>query len=473
MSNINDLYKQSMLAFASYAELAPGVPSLDSLKDARMVESQATIFLNSFNVVEQYSDDATGASATVFEEIGTGVKYLAIRGTESLGDYISDLLLATVALPQLNPQYMVIEAKVAEWISTGILDSSFTITGHSLGGYLATAIGMKFNDNVSNVFTYNSPGFVSLTGNVIDIFKQSFGLGDLALIDGIFNVRGTAGISAISGLGVQLSPPILVETEYNDTLIPNHSIINVTDSLALFDFASQLDPYVTLAKLNNLVKSSGASDELEQENTLDAFRKYFGYTLPTTTREDFWWNLSQLKLIGAASELFGNVEILTSPQSLEDAKNNFESFLSIMFLSPFTLNTESGYFESIHSNLYDKWASDGLLSDEDRLVGLANYSDQFLKDRIAMLGWVNKENFSDYGDLLLSSADVSKPDSYFIDISTNKVIRLGSVFNEDSSRIHYVFGSISSDAIFGGGNQIVCTDWRGLITLSVMLEMIG
>jgi hypothetical protein len=61
-----------------------------------MTSAQATDFASKWTVVDQYSD-ASGVGATVFQEIATGTKYLAIRGTTptDIGDLNADYILAS------------------------------------------------------------------------------------------------------------------------------------------------------------------------------------------------------------------------------------------------------------------------------------------------------------------------------------------------------------------------------------------
>lgn len=112
MSNIVDLYTQSELALAAYANLTAGTPSVDELKrDAvGMSQSQAERFAECWLVLDQYTHSelipildefnqptgeyttsSNGLSVTVFQRVGTNEKYVAVRGTEfSLSDFTAD-----------------------------------------------------------------------------------------------------------------------------------------------------------------------------------------------------------------------------------------------------------------------------------------------------------------------------------------------------------------------------------------------
>jgi hypothetical protein len=193
MSDVQELYKEASLSFAAYANLFPGasgLPLIDALKEAKMSASQAADFAAKWVVIDQYID-SSGAAATVFEEIGTHKRYLAIRGTEGLGDYNADYILALGFPSYLSPQFIRLQGVVQDWLDNGTLTSGFSVTGHSLGGYLAVAVGTWFRSQAGETYTYNAPGIGGGVGNAIDAFRDVFGLSDSALVTGITNLRGT------------------------------------------------------------------------------------------------------------------------------------------------------------------------------------------------------------------------------------------------------------------------------------------
>jgi hypothetical protein len=311
MSTVQELYLQSTLAKAAYADLARGLPNEDNLRSqGGMSELQAVEFAKKWTVVDQYSD-SSGASATIFQEIWGGKKYLAIRGTESPGDFNSDYILALGFPSYLNPQFIQLCPIVQGWIDSGMLDTGFTVTGHSLGGYIAAALGTWFSSESSGIYTYNAPGLGGTVGNALDAFRAAFGFDADALVDGITNIRGTAGLSLITGLGTQLAPPQLVETEFGINPINNHSSTNLTDSLAVYSLYASLDPTLTISDLNLLIQSAGNADSNERENSLDALRKLFGQagSTPPNDGEAFWSNLVALRSVIVAKSLQGQLKV--------------------------------------------------------------------------------------------------------------------------------------------------------------------
>lgn len=160
MTAIADYLNEAELALAAYAALPLDSSGSDierALRLAGMSTAQATRFANTYTVATQYNA-GNGLSATVFTDAG-GNKYLAIRGTDDGYDLATDAFnIGLLGSTSLQPQYASLKAKVTEWLGNGTLSSSFTVTGHSLGGFLATGIAADFAGNVSHAYLYNSLG---------------------------------------------------------------------------------------------------------------------------------------------------------------------------------------------------------------------------------------------------------------------------------------------------------------------------
>jgi hypothetical protein len=88
MANIVEYFIQSELALASYANLTVGTPSTVELKrdSVGMSSTQAARFAESWTVIAQCTDPASGLSVTVFAPTNDpNARYLAIRGKENRG----------------------------------------------------------------------------------------------------------------------------------------------------------------------------------------------------------------------------------------------------------------------------------------------------------------------------------------------------------------------------------------------------
>jgi hypothetical protein len=88
MSTIQELYQQSLLAKAAYANFNayPNRP-IDALVASGMPVDQATTFVTQYRLVDQLQNTASGFSGVVFEQLnpdGTGSGHIAFapRGTE-------------------------------------------------------------------------------------------------------------------------------------------------------------------------------------------------------------------------------------------------------------------------------------------------------------------------------------------------------------------------------------------------------
>ena len=113
MSTIQDLFLQSQLAEAAYADFSsPDITVQQALQNEGFSEIQATDFLTHWSYVDQFTDsgllgltDGSGFSATLFESLDNPGQYtFAIRGSELWVDFTAaDLSLATggIAFDQL------------------------------------------------------------------------------------------------------------------------------------------------------------------------------------------------------------------------------------------------------------------------------------------------------------------------------------------------------------------------------------
>jgi pimeloyl-ACP methyl ester carboxylesterase len=291
-----------------------------------MSEIQATEFAASWTVTSQYTDPSTGLSATVFQENATGQKYLAIRGTEPSNWFqdiiINDGVIAVGYLPDALPQYNALKAQMSIWLGDGTLSNNFTVSGHSLGGYLATALTADFSTHITKTYLYNAPGLNGVLGGATAAILDAFGV--TAPIDAskVVNIKADAGISPIAGLGAQVAPTTLVNIENqlfgvsNPPGAFNHSQQVLTDSLALYQTFALLDENISISSITNVFKSASNNNELTLESLLDGLRRMIlsGSIVETQegNREKLWEHLQTLQNSGSYQSLIGKVTI-TNP----------------------------------------------------------------------------------------------------------------------------------------------------------------
>jgi len=276
----------SQAAYGIFLDKVIATTELTNSDTADMSSSQAAAFVEKWQVVAQSPYSSTGLSATVFEEINSGKKYLAIRGTEPTGsDLTADGLLAAGLPSNFNPQFIALKALLEEhWLVDGTLDGPFTVTGHSLGGYLAAAVKQSYSQ-VTEAYLYNAPGVGGLLGNLADAIGSALGLSTLSS-DNIWNLRSSEGFPVIAGLGYQLGSPVSIQTEKS---LNNHGISLLADSLAVYGAYAQAAPNLTQSQLNSLIDAFGTSAEISSnsktlEAALDALR--FIVSGPTASKTE-------------------------------------------------------------------------------------------------------------------------------------------------------------------------------------------
>lgn len=229
MATADQYFIQAELAQTAYGTYANGAidPNLLTSADVGMSLAQAQKFAETWTVIAQYTDPASGLSVTVFAPTSDpNARYLAIRGTEpALSDLNADGLLALGLPASLNPQYVALKAQIDQWRNDPAVlqGKTFSVAGHSLGGYLAAAVKQQYGSAVSDAYLYNAPGVLGPIGNILSLF----GL-DGASTTNVWNIRGSDGLSLLSGLGSALGTRVDVLTE---PALNSHSIVLLTDAL--------------------------------------------------------------------------------------------------------------------------------------------------------------------------------------------------------------------------------------------------
>jgi len=479
MNQINEYFIQAELSLAAYAILTTTIPDKTALKNAGMADAQADQFISKWLVVDQYND-ATGVSATVFQAASGGAKYLAIRGTQGLTDYLADAIILNGTPASFNPQYLVLKTQVQAWFADGTLTPGFTVTGHSLGGYLAAGLVADFGTSISHAYLYNAPG----NNSSISVIAQAMGLTATPDAGKITSLQADAGISPIAGLGNSFSPPIAIAIEdqfslnvSNVPLAMNHSQQVLSDALALYQTFAQLDPAVTTNQITQIFKSASNHNELTLEYGLDSLRKIILDNsivdiapTPEGNRDVFFTNLLDLEKAPAFKALIGKVTITAPPTSATEAHTDFGTFLSLVYLTPFALKSNDAaatvLLQSSNTQLFQQWEQDNAHTPGQT----PNYSDMWLADRAHLLTQIIHRNSVDsvmavgginetYQDMatgqLFSTTDVGNvfgpglpPDSKHI------------IFGDDNANIDILGGS-QTDHLYGGGGDDILIGNKG------------
>ncbi|MGV8894808.1 MAG: calcium-binding protein [Burkholderiaceae bacterium] len=275
MSTITEFYGQSELALAAYANLTTGVSGTaytNALTDTAvgMSATQATTFASTYTVLAQSTPATNGFSATLFLNNQTGQKTLAIRGTDiSLADFATDFVdVAILGGVFAQEQYASLNGFYQQLIVQGALTSSeaFSVSGHSLGGFMAQAFSVDHSSNVTQTYTYNAPG---IGGAVAEVLSWLGATNASIAAANILNVQAS-GPTVIAGLGTLLGNIQPVFTEGSP-----HSIIPLTDSLAIYNLLATIDPGLNLGSITNILKASSNVAANSLESAVSTLGKLF------------------------------------------------------------------------------------------------------------------------------------------------------------------------------------------------------
>lgn len=464
---ISDYLKHAELAQAAYTNLASGI--IDGLgrkelqEEAGMSLTQAQTFATNWTVIDQYTD-LSGVSATIFED-SDGNRHLAIRGTESLGDINADYILAWGFPSYLNPQFVQLRGQINTWLANGDLTSGFTVTGHSLGGYLAVAVGTWYSNVVDQTYTYNAPGLGGVVGNVFDEFRAAFGFSDTDLIPDTVNIRGSAGLSLISGLGAQLAPPVFIETEFSMNPINNHSIVTLTDALAVYNLIATIDPSVNVGVINGLFLASAAASRATLEAVVSGFGQLLveGFVPRTGTHYDSDREALYADLKSITSALGEHSGMKIAPLSTTDADGNVTTLLpfeienlartdiayryALVNLNPFAVlgADYSSFNQNGELDLYEQTTGQGL-------------TNMYLADRAEMLANLIHSNINDTTLIDGNVQYVDKQEDVTLKvISATKTV----AFNGDEGGILEGVRTNAGNRLYGGSGNDVLRGYSG------------
>ena len=404
MDQLNEYFRQAELALAAYASLSTGKPSQDELIKAGMSPTQADRFARDWRVVDQHTDALSGFSATLFQEIDAGgnpvgEKRLAIRGTNDPIDWFVDwgIFAGTGAVDQ----YRALEAYYQRLLTTGKLSGGerMSVTGHSLGGFLAQGFAVDYPGAVSQTYTYNAPG---LGGLVAEIFQALDWVQPNVPLDNIVNLRAEPGLPATASLGTVLGniQPVLIEANLNP--LHNHSIVTLTDALAIYNLLATLDPNLNskLADIGELLKAAShqAADTLEA--TLSALGKLFGKTYPATetSRDTLYVNLYDLQAAaaGVSGLTVRSLTDFTATQMAVVAQDNLAYRYALKNLNPFAVLGAD----------YSPFNQNGELDRYDPATDSGTMSAAYLEDRAKFLYGLLKANGTDTTALTVGGAEM-------------------------------------------------------------------
>lgn len=290
------------------------------------------------------------------------------------------------------------------------------------------------------------------------------------------NVIGQAAWSGLRFGEVKLLVDGFSQNDFGDT----HSLVLLVDSLSVQNTLAQLDPTVSLTTLGGIFQAAsnlkaessagtqGAAEGNVLENVINGLADLLGMGwkdgdrlkgnpdggtwADINARNAFYAKLQTVQ--DRAKALQGNVQVTAASTSGQDARNDFATFLSLIYLTPFTLKPVGdgvAALKSLQQALAEQWEADRTLSSNERAQGKGNFSDLYLADRAAMLSWKikqNRENIAD-GSTILSPAGKWE----FQDKASATTIDIGPVSGMVQRPDHYVvFGGDTADTLTGGAD---------------------
>ncbi len=288
--SIKDFYSYSELSSAAYSDLSPGVPDIKALqkKGKGMTLTQAQTFASTWTVIDQYDGTVeethtdvfgqeytliknTGLSVTLFEN-SSGEPVVAVRGTEPTdpADIITDVIdIGILGTSDHQAQYAALSTQVQKWIDDGDLQSGFAVTGHSLGGFLATNLALEYSADVTETFIYNAPGVTGVGGNILEAIANALSPGNPISIPAVLSISNiVATDDVVSSVGLSIAPPIIISVDTQSPLSA-HSIVGLTSTLAIYNLFS------TITETNDVDDFTPFLEHMSDERVLTVVNDVF------------------------------------------------------------------------------------------------------------------------------------------------------------------------------------------------------
>src|SRR5712692_3824689 len=427
MPNLDTFAKASAIAQASYAKFAddrddvdvlvvPGNADFTSSLARRVLglTSNTDPFSQGIDRVAYQPDQVNGFSATVFRTQDTGKAVLSIRGTAGPADLLQDanLVITGFASDQLislyryyrqlttpgrqSVQYTADEKTLLHrlnvpipliptlaFASNAVLDVALandkgitrfdgsagsvlqpgerlTVTGHSLGGHLAILFGQLFPAVTEQVYTFNSPG-VAAWGNLL---LNAAGVAPSSAP--VINVVAEHGMDFTAAFGTRPGATYKVFIEGGGA-IDNHSIVSLSDSLAIYDLFAKLSPGLAerIDEVSSILRAASARQSESLESALDMLQRALtgnATPLPIATtaldqaqRNEYFTKLYDLRdrYADGRDWSISSLAGLSASTLAKRAASDFSYRHALSELMPFTVGGAT--FESSLAALSDRW----------------------------------------------------------------------------------------------------------------------
>ncbi|MDF1588647.1 MAG: hypothetical protein P1P93_05755 [Gammaproteobacteria bacterium] len=488
--------------------------------------TQGNIFAEQYDVIDSQQNTDTGFSATLFQD-QAGTYTLAIRGTELTTDFSNDVLLTDIAdigadgialkqavdlfnyyqklitpvgseamqldyyqgvlPPDPGTPYQTIldDGSVPKYRYLKVISSveglgeipesaEINVAGHSLGGHLALILSRLDPDNINQVYTYNAPGFD--TGIIGSDDTEWF-------FDAVRQLQiqqqGTSTVSEDSFPEDKLNNLIIPLDKISDigevpagqinqfgeaqNYFSAHSVVGITDALALYSVLSNLSPDTSFDEITSLFElgASDANSDLEGIiNTLGDLLG-FGQEAVIGDRETYYQHIQAISagiyvnpdvISPVLKPEYQNLQIVSVASLSNSAHlNNADGFAyryALENLNPFAITGDV--------NLYSQHNQNGELKSD-------NFSEHYLADRAEMLAVKNQLFAEDTtaefnadipADTLFKDTTSGLELRQTVGLSALDIEREQYLFGSDESEQEYeLMGGNKNDHIYGGGND--------------------
>ncbi len=279
------------------------------------------------------------------------------------------------------------------------------VTGHSLGAHLAVAFATLFPTVISDAYGFNTPGFKnnSMIDNFFNALGSTSGGPDAANTGNVTNIfakeviAGEQEYNWVAGLHFGENPLGYTEIpieDQNSTGEPaeesNHSIKILTDSLAVYEVLTKIDPALDVERYYDIFQQAANTPHKALEAMVDSLSALLGIDaepLPVGNgnREALYDRLAALhNAIGTESAGPGLVQFLAEQSVRESAVRDFGKYLTLHFATPFVVSSFDSTLEGMHgaNGLFAGWKA-------------GSFSAQYLADRELLRYALDQRNTED------------------------------------------------------------------------------
>ncbi len=410
-----------------------------------------------------------------------------MRASASAGTVVSQFALSdeyqSGAVPAgsrfLVPAQSAVATGVLSATLAGDADGRVDVTGHSLGGHLAMAFASIFPTVTMSVAAFNAPGFKDSVAN-----QEFFGLlGGVvpthAAIGAITtNVianhtsqadvpwQGIAALSSRPGLAVNV--PIerqFSSDEPNKPAARNHSQMILTDALAVWSLFERLQPNLSSTKVSEILQAASNKEHAGLEGMVDGLRRLVGVgssILPTgnNERESFYQAVNALNESALFLSLAGKVSLNAVGNNVATqarARVDFQTLVALQTLSPFIVDPAGSEGQAALDSLWQTsvWSGTHLawLADKASIQAggtPANFTDQYLDDRAALLSLLIERNKNNLAEGLSLQG---RSNTDYRDIESGQTVAVRHGIPTSGTPINLViFGRSTADSLEGQGH---------------------